>query len=120
MVAPISWSWPQFYPNEGLVNFCLLPSVILQVLPTSKYVVVMRNPLDMLYSAFWFSCTMYGIHLSMATKLKGPDIVHQRIVTKIKLFNSYTQKHSLYKYVFDITFSILMALQNSQHVAEAG
>ena len=118
MVAPISWSWPQFYPNEGLVNFCLLPSVILQVLPTSKYVVVMRNPLDMLYSAFWFSCTTYGIHF--ATKLKGPDIVHQRIVTKIKLFNSYTQKHSLYKYVFDITFSILMALQNSQHVAEAG
>ena len=103
----IMWSWPQFYPSEGLVNYCLLPSVIPQVLPTSKFIVVMRNPLDMLYSAFWFSCTtMYGLRLSMATMLKGPDIFHERIVTKIQLFNSCTQRHSLDKCVFDITFNI--------------
>ena len=100
------WSWPRFYPSEGLVNYCLLPSIIPQVLPTSKYIVVMRNPLDMLYSAFWFSCTMYGINLSMATRLKGPDIFHERIVAKIKLFNSCTQRYSSDKCIFDITFNI--------------
>ena len=102
----ILWSWPRFYPNEGLVNYCLLPSIIPQVLPTSKFIVVMRNPLDMLYSAFWFSCTMRGIKLSMTTRLKGPEIFHERIVEKIKQFNNCTKSYSLDRCVFHVSFNI--------------
>ena len=102
----ILWSWPRFYPNEGLVNYCLLPSIIPQVLPMSKFIVVMRNPLDMLYSAFWFSCTMWGIKLSMKARLKGPEIFHERIVEKIRQFNNCMKRYSMDRCVFHVSFNI--------------
>ena len=44
----------------------------------------------MLYSAFWFSCTDPHRQVIMAVKYKGPDIFHERITRKIKIFNQCT------------------------------
>ena len=69
-------------------NYCLLPSLIPVILPDSKYFVVMRNPITMLYSAFWFSCTIQDLKVVNSVKYQGPDIFHERIIKKITMFNN--------------------------------
>ena len=87
--------WPRFYRGEPPVNYCLIPALIPKILPTSKYIVTMRNPVLMLYSYFWFSCTQYGIKLSKEERLKAPDVFHDRVVSKVKAFNSCLRSESL-------------------------
>ncbi|CAI8030746.1 hypothetical protein GBAR_LOCUS17444, partial [Geodia barretti] len=82
----LMFQWPRYSESESLENYCLLPSLIPIVLPDSKYFVIMRNPVSMLYSAFWFSCTMLGQKLG-SVKFRGPDIFHERITRKIHMFN---------------------------------
>ena len=48
------FKWPQFSRTEhDLANYCLLPSVLPRLIPGSKFITVMRDPVSMLYSAFW-------------------------------------------------------------------
>ncbi len=79
--------WPRFVKHgHPAVNYCLLPAVIPQVLPRAKFLLVMRNPTNMLYSSFWHSCTHNGVVVPSDVRPKAPDIFHQRIVQKIKAF----------------------------------
>ncbi len=83
------FNWPRFdlkQPSD--VNYCIIPSVLPQLLPGSKYVVVMRNPIKMLYSSFWFSCTGLGHTLSTEVQEKAPLIFHKRTKSKIDRFLS--------------------------------
>ena len=80
----------KFSQNETMENYCLLPSLLSVVLPDSRYFVVMRNPVTMLYSAFWYSCTLLGKGVFF-DKYKGPDLFHERITTKIVIFNECKQ-----------------------------
>ena len=81
------WKLPRYSEDETMENYCLMPSLIPVILPDSKYFVIMRNPITMLYSAFWFSCTMLNETLQNV-KYKGPDIFHHRITRKLALFNN--------------------------------
>ena len=80
--------WPVFVGQQNIINYCLLPSVIPEILPKAKFIVVMREPLSMLYSLFWFSCTLRRPVPSRETQLKGPDIFHERIVARVRHFKS--------------------------------
>ena len=80
--------WPRYSENETMENYCLLPSLIPVILPDSRYFVVMRNPITMLYSAFWWSCTKKKVPSIYQLKYKAPDIFHERVVKKISIFNS--------------------------------
>ena len=81
----LMFMWPRYSENETMENYCLLPSLLPVVLPDSKYFVVMRNPVSMMYSAFWFSCTASGHRLG-SVKYRGPDLFHVRVLKKIKTF----------------------------------
>ena len=82
----LMFQWPRYTEAETMENYCLIPSLVPVLLPDSKYIVVMRNPISMLYSAFWFSCTT--IHQRFkSVKYVGPDIFHERITRKIEIFN---------------------------------
>lgn len=84
----LMFNWPRFNTkDDDMANYCLLPSALPYFLPASRFIVVMRNPIKMLYSAFWFSCTMYGIKLSPDVQLKGPNLFHNRIERKLSIFN---------------------------------
>ena len=84
----LMFNWPRFNTkDDDLTNYCLIPSTLPHFLPAARFIVVMRNPIKMLYSAFWFSCTMYGIKLSPDIQLKGPSLFHNRIETKLSIFN---------------------------------
>ncbi len=97
--------WPQIEHGHPAVNYCLLPAVIPQVLPRAKFLLVMRNPTNMLYSSFWFSCTRKGGDVPSDVQPKGPDIFHERIVQKIKAFKLCMKDQTLplAKCVLDIT-----------------
>lgn len=84
------FKWPLFEKSQhNLTNYCLLPTVIPKMLPGSKFIVIMRNPVTMLYSVFWYTCTYHDKPLpAMLNRLKGPDIFHDRVVHKIKVFNN--------------------------------
>ena len=93
---------PKSLNKDCRINFCLLPAVLPSVLPKSKFIVVMRNPVSMLYSAFWFSCTRprHG-SLPSNVALRGPKIFHERIAAKIHDFNSCIESFPLAKCVVD-------------------
>ena len=95
-------SWPIFWGELEVINYCLLPSVIPEILPKAKFIVVMREPLSMLYSLFWFSCTRFNQPVpSRETQLKGPDIFHERIVARIRHINSCLAVFPLVKCMVD-------------------
>ena len=100
----LMFDWPRWYENDPSINYCLLPAIIPEVLPNSKFIIVMRNPLDVMYSAFWYSCTNLNVYLSRQIQLRGPTIFHDRVATKIGLFNSCISKHSLHACVNEISF----------------
>ena len=84
----IVFTYPHFRKTEHeLTNYCILPSVLPTLLPNSKYTIILRNPVGMLYSEFWFSCTTNGIKLSREQILKGPDLFHEGIVSRLEIFN---------------------------------
>lgn len=82
------FSWQRFCGEEQLdmANYCLLPSLLPHLIPSAKFIVVMRNPVDVLYSAFWFSCTFSRVTVPRSLQLEGPDIFHERIWHKIDHF----------------------------------
>ena len=85
--------WPIFTEDEeGLSNYCLLPAALPTLFPDSKYFAIMRNPIDMVYSNFWFSCTKHSIKLKNVAD--GPDIFHKRIMPKIHTFNNCVRNES--------------------------
>ena len=81
--------WPRFESSEhDLTNYCLLPAVIPKLIPGSKFVVIMRNPIAKLYSTFWFLCTYDNQPLpDIRTQLKGPELFHNLTLHKISVFN---------------------------------
>ena len=93
----LMFDWPQFLNQDWRTNFCLLPAVLPNVLPNSKFIVVMRNPVSILYSAFWYSCTHRRGFLPSKVTLRGPTIFHERIAAKIRDFNSCIESFPLAK-----------------------
>lgn len=90
------FNWPRFRESDhDLANYCLMPSVLPTLLPDSKYIVIMRNPIKMLYSAFWFSCTSIGVKFSNELLLKSPSLFHNRIMSKLNMFNDCMRNRSI-------------------------
>ena len=83
--------WPIFRDPEqehNVTNYCLLPSVLPKLLPDSKYIAVMRNPVDMLYSSFWYSCLARpGEHNIAIRNEEFRNIFHDRVMAKVRMFN---------------------------------
>ena len=91
----LMFNWPRFNKEDNdLANYCLIPATLPHFLPSAKFIVIMRNPIKMLYSAFWFSCTMYGIRLSQNIQLKGPTLFHHRVEEKLKMFHDCMRDES--------------------------
>ena len=86
----IVMDFPRFKRRENnLTNYCLIPTVLPRLLPDSKYIFVMRNPIDMLYSGFWFSCSRLPRRSKISKRMikRGPQVFHERIVSEIDNFN---------------------------------
>ena len=49
------WTVPRGYKRNP--DLCMISSVIANVTPTAKFIVVMRNPVKRLFSDYWFFCS---------------------------------------------------------------
>lgn len=102
--------WPIFTQEENNVtNYCLIPVTLPRILPDSKYFVIMRNPISMLYSNFWFSCTKNLVKIS--SKTRGPDVFHERTMSKITKFNLCMRNESVE------SISFVCTLLDKEHYA---
>ena len=91
---------PAYYMNEPPVNYCLLPAIIPEVLPDSKFVITLRNPVEMVYSAFLYTCN--GRHMPSRT----PDIFHERIMKKLNQFEDCMKNSFLDWCARNITYEV--------------
>jgi len=85
-------------------DLCLLPAIIPEVLPNSKFVVTLRNPTTMLYSGYLWSCKIHMKRKHMGSN--SPDIFHERILTKLKQFEQCRKHSSLEWCARNITYDI--------------
>ena len=86
--------WPVFRLADVTTNYCLLPAVLPTLLPGSKFIAIMRNPIKMLYSNFWFSCTKHHLQTQF-DETTAPDIFHKRVIEKIGTFNDCMRNESV-------------------------
>lgn len=97
--------WPRFNDSEPkLANYCLLPSALPELFPQSKYLMIMREPISMMYSAFWWSFTAAPKKSDILSKRvindhsQGPLVFHlhagQKIIKFLNCINSHpTVRH---------------------------
>ena len=100
---------PKLDNDDRITNFCLHPTVLPSMLPNSKFIVVTRNPVSMLYSAFWYSCTHQKQTLLPNIQMRGPRIFHERIEAKILNFTSCIEHFPLAKCVMDAKPNVYMS-----------
>lgn len=63
-------------------NICTLPELVSLINPQSKFIVIMRNPVDRLYSDYWFFTTNH------AQTQPSTNQFHDRVVGGITNFNN--------------------------------
>ena len=83
---PANKKSPVWYENQQ--NLCFVPMAVHSVLPDSKFVVIMRNPVKRLFSDFWYFCDhKNGWHGGHKVPQKymdsAPEIFHNLTVRAI-------------------------------------
>lgn len=74
-------------------DMCIVPTIISRLLPKAKYIVLMRNPVDRLWSAYWYFCIEQqwkqkgpGVNIPEIYIHHGPEAFHNHAVS---LINEY-------------------------------
>jgi len=91
--------WDDFYVDH--LDYCTIPAVMNQILPNSKFIVLMRNPAMRLYSNFIYSCSSsYGFSLSQwPTHIRDnlEVLFHHKVNKLIEQFNNCRRGASLFE-----------------------
>ena len=81
----MAYASPRFNRKDHLrINYCLLPTAIRHFLPYAKFIMIMREPSDALYSLFWWACKG---RLTEKTRKGIPNAFHKGVVLMIDVFN---------------------------------
>ena len=81
----MAYASPKFnLDDHHQLNYCLLPAAIPHFLPYAKFMMIMREPSDALYSLFWWACKG---RLTEKTRKGIPDAFHKGVVLMIDVFN---------------------------------
>jgi len=97
--ASVSTMWDNFVHLSPTKTFgCEVPLLLSRILPNAKYVVLLRDPVDRLYSEFWYYCkTDEKISL---IKSNGPRAFHQVVEKFMDWFASCQKHQSLFKCLY--------------------
>lgn len=55
--ASVSTVFATRQPFNDEMDTCVIPALMSSTLPASKYLIIMRNPIDRLWSDFWYFCS---------------------------------------------------------------
>ena len=77
-------------PIQRDSDMCIVPRVISEVIPDIKVVVLMRNPVDRLYSDFWYLCSKFSWQVKPATNFRRVKIPDQYLANGTKIFHEHS------------------------------
>ena len=89
-----------FYYNGQ--DYCAMPAVVSRVLPDAKFIVVMRNPVNRVYSHFFYTCKLHYGRVRkwpLEVKRKGGELFHREVKRAIDEFNMCTATMSVFECV---------------------
>ena len=81
-------SWSNIGVAEDFEDICLIPISMSIVLPNPLFIVILRNPIDFLYSRFWYSCssTVYN-NVTLKNPEVGPYVFHSMVIRRLGIFS---------------------------------
>ena len=89
----MAYASPKFNLNDHhQLNYCLLPAAIPHFLPYAKFIMIMREPSDALYSLFWWACKG---RLTEKTRKGIPDAFHKGVILMIDVFNKCMRNENI-------------------------
>ena len=95
----IDGSQSTVWDTRGTNNLCILPSLISRMVPSAKYIVLMRDPVSRLYSDFTYLCTAYlkahRIEPSPECAMQSPDTFHTAAENEVREFQKCLETYPL-------------------------
>lgn len=92
-----------FTGHASLSRVCDIPVVMSLVMPNPKYIVVIREPVDFLYSRFWYSCSS-KVYRNMTLSVdisEGPVVFHSIISKRLNIFRNCTLYYTIERCVLE-------------------
>ena len=83
--ASASTLWDDFFYSPNNTFGCETPLLLSHVLPDAKYIVLLRDPLERLFSEFWYQCKSAGNRIKRLMR-NGPEIFHVAVQKSLNLF----------------------------------
>lgn len=84
-------------------EYCAIPAIMSRVLPNAKFIVLLRNPVERVYSHFFQMCTSSrgpGTNITNWPKdvrVNPAGFFHQEVVTDVSYFNECLMQHSSFE-----------------------
>jgi len=84
------------YGNDREVNSCIAPMLFSRLLPKTKFIFIVRNPGDRLWSDFWYTCSKKSDRTKSENSAimfdtlykNGPKLFHKYVLLEINKFNN--------------------------------
>ena len=101
--------WDSNFFGKRHRDYCAMPALLSRILPRTKFIILMRNPVSRLYSMFMYQCRCrYGSNVSNWPNIdlgKNPaDFFHKKVEEAIDGFNKCLEHQSLYECVSEYRF----------------
>lgn len=96
--------WYNIGYSETYEDICLLPTVISTIMSDAKFIVILRDPIEFLYSTFWFRCSskvLKDYNLTHEQALQGPFVFHTFVQNRVTQFKKCSQLNSIEKCVLE-------------------
>ena len=78
-----------FADDMNHYGICEFPHLFHEIIPSAKFIVVLRNPTSRLYSEYWFNLPKEVKN----TDLSGPKVFHKLVEKQIQHFNECMRKY---------------------------
>ena len=82
--ASASTLWDVFFHSPNQISGCETPLLLSHILPGAKYVVLLRDPVERLYSEFWYRCK--SDNRVQRLMRNGPRMFHKAVQNSLDLF----------------------------------
>ena len=101
--------WSNIGIEETFEDACLLPAVFSTFLSNPHFIIIMRNPVEFLYSAFWCSCSstiFHNYNLDTAEAKRGPNVFHTMVVRHLNEFQKCHKIFSVEQCILNQSFIV--------------
>jgi len=101
--------WSNIGIEETFEDACLLPAVFSTFLSNPHFIIIMRNPVEFLYSAFWCSCSstiFHNYNLDTAEAKRGSNVFHSMVVRRLNEFQKCHKIFSVERCILNQSFIV--------------